>query len=97
MQLYNDAYQNFYQPFMQRHSYTRKLFNQLYFQKYVPKGYSKFNPAIYKFSHTTLYLIKLHNISIPSHQNWLIEDLLFKCIQSFSKNLTTIVISLRMY
>lgn len=85
MQLYNDAYQNYYQPFMHQNSYILEnyLVNFIFkntFPKDTTNLFQQYTSLI-----THFILIKLHAIGIASQQNDLTESLLIKCIQSFSK------------
>lgn len=83
--LYKHAYNEYYKPFMDEHSYILEnyLVNYLFknaFPKNTPSLFEQYNILVIHF-----VLIKLHLIGMSSHYQQLSTDLTVKLIQSISK------------
>lgn len=83
--LYKDSYETYYKPFMHERAYILEnyLVNFL-FKNTFPQSTAKlFNQYVNMVIH--FILIKLHLIGMANTHKGLTEDLIIKCIQSFSK------------
>ncbi|MER1984462.1 MAG: flagellin lysine-N-methylase [Solibacillus sp.] len=85
MNLYNQSYNNHYRPFMQDNAYILEnyLVNFIFKNTFPNDSKNLFQQYTNLVIH--FILIKLHIIGIASKQSGLTDDLLLKCIQSFSK------------
>ena len=83
--LYEQAYSNYYEPYMKEHEFILENYLVNYiFTKFFPNSQNSFSKS-YTMLAVNFSLIKLQLIGMANTHQGLTEELVIKCIQSYSK------------